>query len=173
MHLEPMKQRYVYFIKYNMYFIHFTFNKQKSLLPTKKRPSQVGWWIARHRKLTTLPPKTDAAAFERDVLLWWNDVQPAWRKGTGSLPVARYQPPSGSDEDVNGWDCLRKSGPNGFFLIILAFHWWGCSAGMSHQWKTGVADLRRCLERLSVSSRKRTPEPIGDVSRSEKRRRSV
>lgn len=47
---------------------------------------------------------------------WWAHLQPEWR---GVYPLAS-QPPEDSD-----WSELRKGGPNGFFILLLSFVWWG------------------------------------------------
>jgi hypothetical protein len=49
---------------------------------------------------------------------WWQGLQPKWRRlddGTLSQEVP----------DINEtWICLRRGGPNGIFVIVLAFSWW-------------------------------------------------
>lgn len=77
------------------------------------------------------------------------------------------------DEDSSGeWESVKRGGPNGLFIVMLVFWWWGTADGaVSQEWKTATTDLRRCLERMAVMSAKRLPEPVGEVGRAEKRKR--
>lgn len=140
----------------------------------KLRPSQVKYWISRARKYTIVPDLEGVPRYAATLLSWWDSIQPAWRRGDGSRPQAIYvnRNPD-KDEDVDDWAELKKGGPNGFFIILLAFSWWGRSDEKDIQeWNIATADLRRCLERMSVSSEKRPPPQVGEVSTAEKRRYS-
>lgn len=78
-------------------------------------------------------------------------------------------------DGANDWETLRRGGPNGFFVVMLAFWWWGAAekeAGeFSEEWMVATADLRRCLERMAVTSEKRPPETVGEVGRAEMAKR--
>lgn len=77
------------------------------------------------------------------------------------------------DEDGLGeWGSLKRGGPNGLFIVMIVFWWWGSADGaLSQEWKAATTDLRRCLERLAVMSAKRPPEAIGEVGRAERLKR--
>jgi hypothetical protein len=83
----------------------------------------------------------DVAEFERGWLSWWNALQPAGRRNGVLVPFGIY--------DVEAdWSELRKSGPNGFVMAIIALTWWGIS-GASETWFKAVTDVSRVLEVLA------------------------
>ncbi|KAJ8472367.1 hypothetical protein ONZ51_g8553 [Trametes cubensis] len=94
-----------------------------SRLPTKKRPMQVRQWIQAHRQYEK-PPTVKATEYGATWVLWWRELQPEIRlDAAGGL----QRPPV----DVlkgGSWGVLRRGGPNGFFLVLLALSWWVKSA---------------------------------------------
>lgn len=144
----------------------------KAQFSAKRRPSQVKFWISRARKYSIIPEIEEVSVYATTLLSWWDSIQPEWRKGDGSRPQAIYvnRDPD-KDEDVSDWAELKKSGPNGFFIVMLAFSWWGRSDEKDlREWNLATADLRHCLERMCISSEKRPAPPVGEVSTAEKRR---
>lgn len=129
---------------------------------------EVKWWLGRARNFDLTPDIIDKQKYGRQVVSWWHSIQPTWRKGDGALPRAVYIDNSGDSGDGTGWETLTRGGPNGFFIIMLMFCWWGLQDRDSQEWKAATADLQRCIERMAVRSEKRRPEPIGEVSRAEK-----
>ena len=82
------------------------------------RPDQIGVWLKNGRKLHA-PPDIHKCVkeFGEAWLVWWMDLQPKWR---GKWPNLSYDMP-----DWGLWQQMQKVGPNGFFLVLLSFAWWG------------------------------------------------
>lgn len=87
---------------------------------TEDRPEQVGWWLARGRKIEKTPAINDVEEYGEKVQTWWTRLQPGWRmqRTNGAWPLSRYTP---ADED---WDCLVKGGANGLAPFMIALGWW-------------------------------------------------
>jgi hypothetical protein len=82
------------------------------------RPKEIGIWIKGGRKYDAMPTvaiDTYSTAWAD----WWAYLQPEWRGETYPLEV---KPPVDSESD---WSQLRKGGPNGIFILLLSFLWWG------------------------------------------------
>jgi hypothetical protein len=85
------------------------------------RPDEIRVWLKSGRKLHAMPDITQTVDdFGTAWLKWWNHLQPEWR---GEWPNFSYEAP----EDGQ-WQELQKGGPNGFFIILLSYCWWGAHA---------------------------------------------
>lgn len=84
------------------------------------RPEQVGWWLARGRKIEKIPPIDDVEEYGEQLRTWWTRLQPGWRteRTNGAWPLSQYTP---VDED---WDSLAKGGANGLAPFMIALGWW-------------------------------------------------
>ncbi|KAH9885582.1 hypothetical protein C8Q73DRAFT_630390, partial [Cubamyces lactineus] len=92
---------------------------QDARLPTKGRPIEVRQWIQKHRKFASKPSIRKVAEFGASCELWWTGMQPAERIRDGQ----KYHRPSEVLPSCV-WDSLRRGGPNGLFLVLLALGWW-------------------------------------------------
>jgi hypothetical protein len=95
----------------------------KSVLIDKtERPELINAWLKGGRKFQAMPiiGMSDAGTFGDFWMKWWAHLQPDWR---GDGPVLSRDAPEGAD-----WTELQKGGPNGFFLVLLSYCWWGSAA---------------------------------------------
>jgi hypothetical protein len=100
---------------------------------------QVGWWLQRARKFSNILTIESFVVYESQWLLWWKGLQPAWRReGTAGLPAAVYDP-------SHEWVCIRRSGPNGIVMVLIAFTWWG-GGGVNADWTRALTDLVKTLQ---------------------------
>jgi hypothetical protein len=61
---------------------------------------------------------TNLAKYKASWQNWWQGLQPKWRlldNGTFLQEVP---------DTVEDWGGLLQGGPNGFFVIVVAFSWW-------------------------------------------------
>ncbi|KAJ7357930.1 hypothetical protein DFH08DRAFT_622996, partial [Mycena albidolilacea] len=95
----------------------------------KARPAQVGAWVQRARAGT--PEIKDVDAFARQVRVWWQDINPAWRKL--SLPMAKKTGP---------WTFMDVPGQNGFLNVLICLKWWRERIDEeSEEWKDMLEDV--------------------------------
>ncbi len=114
------------------------------LLDKAKRPDEVDHWLKHGRKFNAMPMVN--GEFGAAWMGWWLHLQPEWR---GSGPnLSKDIPEHGS------WTELQKGGPNGFFLLILSYCWWGISAinGEDKQehalWEDTYDDIEWVLQKM-------------------------
>ncbi|KAF8228037.1 hypothetical protein L208DRAFT_1048235, partial [Tricholoma matsutake] len=84
-------------------------------------PAALSEWL--HTRDYFHPPEIpDPAAFGLEWLVWWNALQPAWRKAQthGALPVA-LDPKCPSNHNL--WS-LCKGGPNGLVTVLISLKYW-------------------------------------------------
>ncbi|KAH6869703.1 hypothetical protein BKA70DRAFT_1242268 [Coprinopsis sp. MPI-PUGE-AT-0042] len=103
-------------------------------MPTTVRPSEVALWMKRHRKAAT-PREVEREDFGPRVLTWWHALQPTWR-----IPASTSTPGMYKRDEEGSLDCLRKGGPSGIFLIVLAIGWW-ISAHGDEEISAGVTEI--------------------------------
>ncbi|KAI0323432.1 hypothetical protein GY45DRAFT_1214498, partial [Cubamyces sp. BRFM 1775] len=90
-----------------------------SRLPTKNRPMQVRQWIQTHRQYEKIPVIGGITVYGAEWALWWRALQPDGRlDAEGELQRIE------ETEGGISWSVLRRGGPNGFFLVLLALSWW-------------------------------------------------
>jgi hypothetical protein len=89
------------------------------LLDKAERPEEIDHWLKNGRKFNAMPMVNDE--FGAAWMKWWLHLQPEWR-GSGPNLSKSDIPEDGS------WTELQKGGPNGFFLLILSYCWWGVNA---------------------------------------------
>lgn len=95
-------------------------------LPAKPRPSQVGDWIKRARKLGSPPPIDDVPLFGSEWRDWYTSAMPQWRLDTA---VGEDNWPLGRDiRPQETWDGIRQSGPNGLYMVVITLYWWSVAA---------------------------------------------
>ena len=86
---------------------------------------------------------------------WWIDMQPAWREVENGRPAPLQK--GHSDLHRADWKALHKSGPQGWYLLILYMKWWkmdldeyGGSDKVVHErkWLDAIQDLTETLDAL-------------------------
>ncbi|KAF9004184.1 hypothetical protein BDZ89DRAFT_967134, partial [Hymenopellis radicata] len=92
----------------------------KTGIPTKLRPALLSKWVGngRTRSPRLVLSDRDMPQFIESWKLWWNDMQPEWRKkqGTGV----------GDKGEVKGkWGCVTRPGINGLLSVVAVMSWWG------------------------------------------------
>jgi len=70
--------------------------------------------------------------------------QCAWRGWWSTLQLT-----SNTQRD---YECLRKKGKNGFFVVMMSLVWWGVAAKLNDEWKQAVADVTVVLRGLKSSN---------------------
>lgn len=118
------------------------------LIDKTARPEEINTWLKNGRKFSAMPDVTNTVdAFGETWTNWWVHLQPKWR---GKAPPFSTDAPEGAD-----WSSLQKGGPNGFFLVLLAYCWWGsaCIDGKGNEiqpafskWFESFVDMEWVLE---------------------------
>ncbi|KAJ6571545.1 hypothetical protein B0H19DRAFT_935544, partial [Mycena capillaripes] len=107
-------------------------------LSVKRRPPQVGAWVQRAR--SGIPDIKDVAKFTEGWAVWWQDINPAWRKATIPMP-----------KQDGSWECMDVPGPNGFLNVLICLKWWRERLREeSKEWVDAVEDVSwvlRCMNR--------------------------
>ncbi|KIL55650.1 hypothetical protein M378DRAFT_59930, partial [Amanita muscaria Koide BX008] len=86
-------------------------------LPTSHRPEQVKLWLKHARKIKSPPCIARVSEYSDAWCRWWMSMQPEWRKD-------QQWPPSRDVPADTSWVTLLRSGPIGFFLIVVSLSWW-------------------------------------------------
>jgi hypothetical protein len=100
-----------------------------------------------------MPPLTNTVEdFGTAWVKWWSKLQPVWR---GPGPV--FSTDTADIPEDNPWPELEKGGPNGFFLVLLSYGWWGAAATDAtgkeieptySEWKNQFTDIEWALENM-------------------------
>ncbi|KAJ7770728.1 hypothetical protein B0H16DRAFT_1254036, partial [Mycena metata] len=118
----------------------------QALASSKFRPNEVQKWIrgARGSRMKSLPEVVNVADYARRWNVWWDALQPAWRKrGDDGYWVVggRYGTEFGP---------LDASGLNGCISIVASLYFWGTSEthdeGSRGEWERAVQDVAWMLE---------------------------
>ncbi|KAJ7041936.1 hypothetical protein C8F04DRAFT_946413 [Mycena alexandri] len=121
---------------------------------TKKsgRPMVISTWIkgGRGAKSKTLPVVENIEKFVKEWDLWWDAVQPAWRR-RGDDGRWRVDEVYGKE-----WGALDCSGANGCLSAVAGLYFWGVavkatgSAAQTARWDHAVQDVVWVLEGLRL-----------------------
>ncbi|KAJ3537002.1 hypothetical protein NMY22_g5784 [Coprinellus aureogranulatus] len=147
-------------------------NIAKTPLPVQNRPEEWSKWASKTKNRVqpydNLPKIEDPAEFGVTILRWWNTMQPSFRASDNNFPRSVYSDPAFEGDP---WAPIRKSGPNGFVVLMTLICWWG--RGLSKRnafmedsrpaWTLLVQDVRLCLEEMV----KPIPEKGGKRERDE------
>ncbi|KAF8240371.1 hypothetical protein L208DRAFT_1233990, partial [Tricholoma matsutake] len=81
-------------------------------------------------------------------LVWWNALQPAWRKAQthGALLVA-LDPERQSNHNLR---LLHKGGPNGLVMVLISLKYWHLAGGNGDMWMHAINDLTSCFVDVAV-----------------------
>ncbi|KAJ7159880.1 hypothetical protein C8R43DRAFT_881611 [Mycena crocata] len=124
-------------------------------LPVGSRPTPVTNWISRGRvsKTQKIPQVANVAKYAEQFMLWWDELQPEWRKrkkdgGWEFGGDVAYGKP---DE----WGELDVPGQNGCLSVVAGLYIWGTcdnqSADVTARWELAVLDVTWMLEGLTQS----------------------
>ncbi|KAJ7434847.1 hypothetical protein B0H11DRAFT_1616657, partial [Mycena galericulata] len=103
-----------------------TYWLEHKLPNSTERPDEVGAWMKEHRRpgdYDKISPK-----FGKRLLAWWRDVGPKQQREPRPEGLAADEVwPSQKKEDLTWehWCSLRRTGTNGFMLLVQALTWWG------------------------------------------------
>lgn len=89
----------------------------KGRIDAKNRPCEVAAWLKNGRKYTITPKISDPDKYKASWQNWWQGLQPQWRLLNDGTFLQKV-PDIGEE-----WEALRRGGPNGFFMVVLAFSW--------------------------------------------------
>ncbi len=110
------------------------------------RPVEVGMWIKNYRHKH---PKISLPKFADEWWIWWKGMQPYWcnvRDVDGTLGEV-YRGSIGGN-----WECLWKSGQNGFVSLLACLAWWGQAvrndAVLRGGWDDALEDVHHVLINL-------------------------
>jgi hypothetical protein len=107
-------------------------------------------WIAKGRG-ARVPTIADPGAYAAQWRIWWDSLQPAWRKkgddGEWSL-VGGYG--AGGRE----WGSLYQWGTNGTLTLVASLYFWGCVLGDDDEfrarWEAAVIDVCWMMEGMAA-----------------------
>ncbi|KAF7797721.1 hypothetical protein EIP86_008921 [Pleurotus ostreatoroseus] len=137
----------------------------KAKLSTVDRPGEFDQWFKKGRHSTFV--KVSPFVFGRQFLLWWRGLQPESRVDESGTLVKCQVP-------AEEWAALRRTGQNGFFLVLLGLAWWRSSADSEADrvgWDGVVDDVFWVLQewtrdQAALSEGSRTPSPAPSPPRS-------
>ena len=81
-------------------------------LTTEDRPSKISEYFQYAHK----PSRGDTVtvpSFGADVVNWWANIQPEWRRSGRDLP-----------QDPSAWSFILSGGSKGLFLVLMCLSWW-------------------------------------------------
>ncbi|KAJ7188437.1 hypothetical protein C8R46DRAFT_830441, partial [Mycena filopes] len=94
----------------------------------KKRPKEVGDWVARMRNHTPANGDELGGRF----WVWWIDINPTWRGETRPMACR-----SGET-----WASMDARGQNGFLNVLMVLKWWRDATKKSTpDWEGAVDDV--------------------------------
>ncbi|KAJ7810047.1 hypothetical protein B0H13DRAFT_1667752 [Mycena leptocephala] len=129
---------------------------------TEERPREVHDWIRAGRGLRSKKAYdahvTDVDDYEQRWGIWWDSLQPEWRKKVdGKWKIY--------DGYESGWDwgTLSSPGQNGCLCLVASLYFWGmakkdhgtddgnCNAGIWGRWDWAVQDVLWMMEGVEAS----------------------
>ena len=125
------------------------FEHSPNKLSTKGRPAQVGVWVAAGRGKRVPPVVTDVAAYAAQWGLWWDVLQPKWRKQDGKGAWIAGGEYGGTGQD---WGPLYVWGVNGTLTLLASLYFWGCAVTDPDLlvWEAAVCDVTWMLEGMAT-----------------------
>ncbi|KAK0443012.1 uncharacterized protein EV420DRAFT_1649429 [Desarmillaria tabescens] len=108
----------------------------------KRRPQELTQWLDGTRYFNVELFIVDASCYGRQLVDWWNHLNPAWRRSNDNsgLPKPDYSKPL---------KCLRKGGRQGIVTVIFGLFWWGHACrGMEQLWFRMVSDVSKTIDVL-------------------------
>lgn len=132
----------------------------RNLPSGNQRPEEIAFWISRGRGMRTQAGKTehrdlivpvnDLAKLTRRWWVWWNGIQPSWRRteSTRSSRSPLPRPPISGN-----WGPLAVAGKNGMLTPVYLLHtWWRHLLAVAAK-DTGAGEVnwRRDLDKRQVN----------------------
>ena len=111
-------------------------------LGCQRQPWVITGWIQRARASTYHPDIEDINGFKADFHVWWQSLQPDWR---------RVDSTKNSKQPEGDWGCIRQSGPNGLLSVVAALFFWGDAVQNTSArtaWLEALTDVSYVLEQL-------------------------
>ncbi|KAF8219432.1 hypothetical protein L208DRAFT_1340024 [Tricholoma matsutake] len=113
----------------------------------KSRPEALSGWLLTRDYVHPLEI-SDPTAFGLEWLVWWNALQPAWRRSCtcGNLPVTLdLEHPSS-----HNIQSLHKGSPNRLVMVLISLKCWHLASGNGDLWMQAVDDLTSCFMDVAV-----------------------
>ncbi|KJA24432.1 hypothetical protein HYPSUDRAFT_200645 [Hypholoma sublateritium FD-334 SS-4] len=115
-------------------------------MPAKLRPAILSTWVQNGKRRYDSPPtisESDLPMLADEWVTWWNSVQPVWRRSPAenSLPV-----PLSMAKGSENLDPIKKAGPVGFILVIIALAWWAPLHTTDARWNASLDDVHACVK---------------------------
>ncbi len=98
--------------------------------------------------------EADLPVFANEWLIWWNSIQPAWRKSPPDAPPTPL--PLSAAKGSENIDALQKPGPTGLALVIISLAWWAPLRVTDPRWNSSLADVHACVQFLLEGRREET-----------------
>ncbi|KAJ6448363.1 hypothetical protein C8R45DRAFT_1133146 [Mycena sanguinolenta] len=118
-------------------------------LPSKFRPIQVTTWISRSRRGIE-PSVTDPSRYAIDWQVWWDSLQPSWRKKNANGEWIVVDGYGGGGRE---WGPLYQWGVNGVLSIVASLSFWGQAVQdtpeLRLQWERAVVDVGWMFEGMA------------------------
>lgn len=96
-----------------------------SKLPVAARPKALVSWLRRKDTKLEEPPSFDVSVFANEMRKWWTSLMPKYRAPpVGSEAAKAKWPLQRTVPDGESWAKVRKTGPEGLVLVLLALSWW-------------------------------------------------
>ncbi|KAK0466893.1 uncharacterized protein EV420DRAFT_1635926 [Desarmillaria tabescens] len=108
----------------------------------KRRPQELTQWLDGTRYFNVELFIVDASRYGRQLVNWWNHLNPAWRRSNDNsgLPKPDYSKPL---------KCLWKGGRQGIVTVIFGLFWWGHACrGTEQLWFRMVSDVSKTIDVL-------------------------
>ncbi|KAJ3505518.1 hypothetical protein NMY22_g17558 [Coprinellus aureogranulatus] len=130
----------------------------KTPLPVASRPDEWSKWAAKSkngvRPYDISPKIENPAEFGLTILKWWYNIQPPFRASDNGFPSATFTDPTYVGDP---WSAIRKSGPNGFVVVMMLMLWWGRSLSSRSaftpdsrpSWNFLLKDICLCLAEMA------------------------
>ncbi|KAJ7907524.1 hypothetical protein B0H13DRAFT_1618324 [Mycena leptocephala] len=123
-------------------------------LSPKGRPQQVGNWVSflRGKRKGADVAVTDPAAYAVGWQVWWDSLQPEWRKkGKEGEWIMEGEYGGGGRE----WGPLYRWGINGMLNVVVSLYFWGCGVmggtdAALLSWEKAIHDCTWMMEGMAA-----------------------
>jgi hypothetical protein len=101
-----------------------SFQAAKDKLSVTEQPEAVAVWLRRGRDFYKIPACVHPIDnFIGELICWYHSLQPPSRRLKWDYPAYFAPPYLTLPDDPGEWSQLRKGGPYGLFLFVLALSW--------------------------------------------------
>ncbi|KAK0239006.1 hypothetical protein EDD85DRAFT_951218 [Armillaria nabsnona] len=113
-------------------------------LPIKQRPRALSVWLDGVRSFEAGPIISESSAYAAEMVEWWVQVNPAWRRSTDGFLIPDYSKPITT---------IRRGGRQGLVTLVFGLYWWGRLCRESGLWSQTVDDVTKAIGTLITSSK--------------------